>query len=85
MSANTGNSKVSLSVRIPTELHDRLHAAAQERVVSVNLLVNATIIELLDDLIPVDELRRSHVQEFTPPAQLLTPEQRRHIESGFKP
>jgi len=50
---------VSISVRIPTELHDRLNAAARERVVSVSLLVNAAIIELLDDLIPVDELRRA--------------------------
>ena len=76
---------MSLSVRIPAELHDRLHAAAQERVVSVNLLVNAALVELLEDLVPVDELRRSHVQEFSPTTQQPTPEQRRHIESGFKP
>jgi predicted HicB family RNase H-like nuclease len=58
VSAQPWNGKVSLSIRIPAELHDRLNAAARERVVSVNLLVNAAIVELLEDLVPVDELRR---------------------------
>ncbi len=58
MSPTPTPGRVSISLRIPEDLHSQLVAAARERVVSVNLLVTAAIVELLEDLIPVAELRR---------------------------
>lgn len=47
---------VQLSLRVPTELHERLVEAAQERLVSVNWLAVKAISDFMDRLIPVDEL-----------------------------
>lgn len=49
--------RTATAVRFPPETHDRLRRAALERGLSINHLVNAAVVELLDNLIPVDELR----------------------------
>jgi len=41
---------------LPSELHDRLRAAADERHVSVNFLIVKSLEDYLDRLIPIDEL-----------------------------
>lgn len=43
-------------VRLPVDLHARLKAAAAERDVSANHLVERAVRAYLDNLIPVDEL-----------------------------
>lgn len=48
----------TIKVRIPTDLRDRLRAAAEERELSQNLIVCAAIDQLLDDLAPADVIRR---------------------------
>jgi len=49
--------RVGTSIRFTPEVHDRLIAAAKERDLSVNFLVNRAIEQFLDRLIPVDEVR----------------------------
>jgi predicted HicB family RNase H-like nuclease len=44
----------STAVRLPVALHDRLRAAAADRQVSVNLLVEHAIAQYLDRLPPVE-------------------------------
>lgn len=44
-------------VRLPIELANRLAAAAEERDVSINWLVNRAVEHFLDRLIPVDEIK----------------------------
>ena len=44
------------AVRFPTELLEALHAAADERDVSVNWLVNRAVVDFLSRLLPVDEI-----------------------------
>lgn len=51
--------RISTNVRIPTELADRLHAAAVEREVSANRLITKAIAEYLDRLVPLDDLLRT--------------------------
>jgi predicted HicB family RNase H-like nuclease len=41
---------------LPTELHDRLRCAADERHVSVNFLIVKALEDYLDRLIPIDEV-----------------------------
>lgn len=48
--------RVSTSIRLPVDLHQRLSVAAEEREVSVNYLVNKAIADFLDRLIPADEI-----------------------------
>lgn len=48
--------RVATYLRLPPELHARLSAAAEERVVSINLLATRAIAEYLDRLVPVDEV-----------------------------
>jgi hypothetical protein len=48
--------RVTTAVRLPSELHDRLRAAADERHVSVNFLIVKSLEDYLDRLIPIDEL-----------------------------
>lgn len=45
------------AIRLPVELHQRLVEAAAEREVAVNRLVIVAIEDMLERLIPVDELR----------------------------
>lgn len=42
--------RVATAVRLPESLHQRLHGAASERDVSVNLLVTRAVEEYLDRL-----------------------------------
>lgn len=48
--------RVTTAVRLPEGLHDRLHEAADERDVSVNLLVTRAVSDYLERLRPVDEV-----------------------------
>ncbi len=48
--------RVSTSIRLPVDLHQRLSVAAEERELSVNYLVNKAIADFLDRLIPADEI-----------------------------
>jgi predicted HicB family RNase H-like nuclease len=60
--ANTGRPReydehrVTKAVRISRELDDRLKAAARERGVSVNLLMNAALDDYLGRLVPLEHL-----------------------------
>ena len=45
------------AIRFDPELHERLSAAAKERHVSINLLVNLAAQEFVDNLLPVDEVQ----------------------------
>ena len=60
--ANTGrpreynDERVTKAVRISPELDHRLKAAARERGVSVNLLMNAALDDYLGRLVPVEQL-----------------------------
>lgn len=56
---------VQMSLRIPTDLHERLVGAAEERLVSVNWLAAKAISDFIDRLIPVDELRLTREREDT--------------------
>lgn len=47
--------RTSLSVRLDTDLYQRLQKEADSRMVSTNLLVSRAIAEFLDRLVPVDE------------------------------
>lgn len=49
--------RVSTSVKFPRDVYDELKAAADERVVSVNWLINKAIAEFLPRLLPVDEIK----------------------------
>ncbi|MEW6155538.1 MAG: hypothetical protein AB1673_16370 [Actinomycetota bacterium] len=52
--------RVATAIRLPSSLRDELHAAAVERDVSVNLLVNRAVSAYLRRLPPVDdELRET--------------------------
>jgi predicted HicB family RNase H-like nuclease len=59
----TTEARVSTQVRLPRSVHDRLLAAADERVVSVNWLVTRAVERFLDDLLPLDEAARTRRQE----------------------
>ncbi len=48
--------RIATAVRLPESVHRRLHDAANERDVSVNLLVTRAVIEYLDRLPSADEV-----------------------------
>lgn len=48
--------RVSTALRLPVELHERLKAAAEERDVSANWLINRAIAAYLDQLVPAGDL-----------------------------
>jgi hypothetical protein len=48
--------RITTALRLPVDLHARLHAAAEEREVAVNWLICRLLAEGLDRLIPVSEL-----------------------------
>ena len=61
MSAPTGRptkygDRVNTNMRLPRGLHERLVAAAEERCVSVNWLVERAVADFVDRLIPADEI-----------------------------
>lgn len=58
--------RVNTGMRLPRPLHERLVAAAEERSVSVNWLVERAVADFLDRLIPADELRLTRPPESTP-------------------
>jgi predicted HicB family RNase H-like nuclease len=49
--------RISTAVRFPQTVHERLQQAANERDLSMNWLVQRAVEDLLDRLIPVDEMR----------------------------
>lgn len=52
-----GDDRKNTSVRFPTDLHERLTAAAKERELSVNFIVVRAVEDFLDRLIPVEEIK----------------------------
>jgi predicted HicB family RNase H-like nuclease len=48
---------VTTAIRLEREVHERLRAAAAERQVSVNLLVEKAVADYLARLVPVEELQ----------------------------
>ena len=48
---------INTAIRMKPELHDALKAAAEEREVSVNFLINRAVEDFLPRLIPVEEIR----------------------------
>ena len=48
---------INTAIRMKPELHDALKAAAEEREVSINFLINRAVEDFLPRLIPVDEIR----------------------------
>ena len=48
---------VTTAVRLPPEVHERLKAAAEERDLSMNWMINRAVERFLERLIPVDELK----------------------------
>lgn len=48
--------RVTTAVRLPESLHDRVKEAADDRDVSVNLLVTKALEEYLDRLVPAEEI-----------------------------
>lgn len=63
--------RVNVPVRMPSDLRDRLAAAAAERDLSANWLACRAIEEFLDRLIPVDQLTWTR-REGTPGEKLQT-------------
>lgn len=63
--ANTGRpreyeeGRVTKAVRISPELDERLKAAARERGVSVNLLINSALDDYLGRLLPVEQVLKT--------------------------
>lgn len=49
--------RTTTAVRFNVDLHQRLAAAASERDLSINFLVNRACEEFLDRLIPIDEMQ----------------------------
>lgn len=54
-----GEDRVTKAVRISPELDDRLKAAARERGVSVNLLINTALDDYLERLLPVEQVLKT--------------------------
>ena len=57
--------RVATAVRLPVAVHERLRAAADERQVSVNLLVEKAIDDYLARLVPLDELELTRPERRT--------------------
>ncbi len=51
--------RVTKAVRISPDLDRQLKAAARERGISVNLLINTALADYLDRLVPVDEVLKT--------------------------
>jgi predicted HicB family RNase H-like nuclease len=49
--------RTTTAIRFPEELHERLKKAADERDLSINFLVVKAVEELLENLVPANELR----------------------------
>ena len=49
--------RIHLTIRISPELHERVKQAADDRLVSTNLLLTKLIEDGMERLIPVDEIR----------------------------
>jgi hypothetical protein len=55
--ARRADDRSSICIRLPADLRDRLAAAAAEREVSMNWIAKHAIVDYLDRLIPVDEIK----------------------------
>jgi predicted HicB family RNase H-like nuclease len=49
--------RMTTAIRFPTEMHEQLKQAAEDRDVSINFLVVKAIEEFLPKLVPVDEMK----------------------------
>ena len=57
---------VSISTRIPRELHEQLRAEADARMLSINWIVLRAIEDFVPRLIPVEEFRLTRLREDPP-------------------
>lgn len=57
---------VSISIRIPRELHEQLRAEADARMLSINWIVLRAIEDFVPRLIPVEEFRLTRLREDPP-------------------
>lgn len=53
------DNRITKAVRISPELDGRLKAAARERGISVNLMMNMAFEDFLDRLVPLDQLLKT--------------------------
>lgn len=53
----TDKAITATGLRLPKDLHDRLKEAADERDLSVNFLIVKAVEDLLENLIPANELK----------------------------
>lgn len=53
----TAKARIATAIRFRPDLHDALVAAAEEREVSVNWLVNRAVEDFLPRLIPAEEIQ----------------------------
>jgi predicted HicB family RNase H-like nuclease len=49
--------RTTTAIRFPEGLHKRLSEAAEERDLSINFMVVKAVEEMLENLVPADELR----------------------------
>lgn len=49
--------RTTTAIRFPEEVHEQLKAAADERGLSINFMVVKAVEEMLENLLPADELR----------------------------
>lgn len=75
---NRNRNRTSTGVRFERDLHARLVAAADERHVAVNFLVNRAVEEFLDRIIPVDEM------QWTRPPETTTTSSEAHVYWGVQ-
>jgi len=68
---HTHDDRRATAIRFDPDVHARLVAAAKERQVSANLLVNRAVDEFLDALLPVDEIQWTRRRETLGPAPVL--------------
>jgi predicted transcriptional regulator len=64
--------RTATAIRFPPELHAQLAAAAAERQVSMNFLVNRAVADFIPRLIPVDELEWTVAPSGTAPTEEST-------------
>ncbi len=57
--------RVGSNYRLPRSLHERLKAEAEDREVSVNLLIERAISDYLERLLPLDQLLATAAEDRT--------------------
>ncbi|MGH9024794.1 MAG: toxin-antitoxin system HicB family antitoxin [Acidimicrobiia bacterium] len=55
--------RTTTAIRFPEELHRRLREAAEERDLSINFMVVKAVEEMLENLVPANELRLTRTSQ----------------------